>query len=63
MADSLSDFETAVAAYRELCDRNSLTFHQPVEEYSTVVHNLVYLRTAPAGFVARYSLRRRTLLI
>lgn len=63
MANELSPFDEAVAAYREQCDRNDMSFQQPVEEYSNVIHNVVYLRNQSVGYVARYDRRRRRMLV
>lgn len=62
MADSIPDFDQAVAAYKASCDRNNLTFHQPSEEYSEAIHSVIYLRTGPASYVARYDTRRHRVL-
>ncbi|NEZ59657.1 hypothetical protein DXZ20_29260 [Leptolyngbyaceae cyanobacterium CCMR0081] len=62
MADTKSTFEQAVAAYKEKCDRNSLTFHQPSEEHSNMIHDVMYLRVSPASYVARYDIRRQRVL-
>jgi hypothetical protein len=62
MSDTLSNFDLAVAAYRDSCDRNNLRFHQPSEAYSKQMENVVYLRTSPTSFVARYDIRRRRIL-
>ncbi|MFE4107622.1 hypothetical protein [Almyronema epifaneia] len=57
------DFESAVSAYRESCDRSDVLFKQPVEEYSQLIDNVIYLRTSSVGYVARYDIRRRRMLI
>jgi hypothetical protein len=63
MTNISSSFDTAVAAYRAQCDRNNLTFEQPLEEHSTVIHDVVYLRNSSTGYIARYSIKRRHMLI
>jgi len=63
MADSADNLDLAVAAYRESCDLNDLAFQTPDETLSRQVDNVIYLRTNPAGYVARYDIRRRRLLI
>ncbi|MEM7065030.1 MAG: hypothetical protein AAF572_17960 [Cyanobacteria bacterium P01_B01_bin.77] len=62
MADKIPDFDQAVAAYKDTCDRNNLTFQQPSEEYSELIHDVVYLRKSPASYVARYDTRRQRVL-
>jgi hypothetical protein len=63
VADVLSDFDLAVAAYQADCDRQGLTFQQPSEEYSKQVSNVVYLRTSNVGYLARYNVKRRRILV
>ncbi|MBE9077206.1 hypothetical protein IQ241_07845 [Romeria aff. gracilis LEGE 07310] len=63
MADSPSNYDLAVAAYRESCDRNNLTFRQPVEAFSKRIDNVIYMRTSSVGYVARYDIRRRQILV
>lgn len=63
MTNSPSNYDLAVSAYRESCDRNNLTFKQPVEEYSKRIDNVIYMRVSPVGYVARYDIRRRQILI
>ena len=62
MADNLSNFDKAVAAYKDKCDRNNLPFQQPTEEHSNTVHDLMYLRVSPSSYVARYDIRRQRVL-
>ncbi len=62
MEDTQTIFEKAVEAYRENCDRNDLTFQQPSEEYSNMIHDVMYLRVSPASYVARYDTRRQRVL-
>ncbi|NJN22862.1 MAG: hypothetical protein HC812_18925 [Leptolyngbya sp. RL_3_1] len=63
MTDVLSDFDLAVAAYQANCDLKGFTFQQPSEEHSKQVSNVVYLRTSNVGYVARYNVKRRRILI
>ncbi|NJL87210.1 MAG: hypothetical protein HC886_16510 [Leptolyngbyaceae cyanobacterium SM1_1_3] len=63
MTNEPSKFELAVVAYRESCDRDDLIFQQPVEEHSKVIDNVIYLRTGSVGYVARYDVRRRRMLV
>ncbi|MEL6139877.1 MAG: hypothetical protein AAFR42_21040 [Cyanobacteria bacterium J06628_6] len=63
MSDTPSAFDKAVAAYQDNCDRNDIPFQQPVEEYSKIIDQVVYLRARPASFVARYDIRRRRILV
>lgn len=63
MTNELSVFDIAVAAYRESCNQNGSTFNQPIEEYSNLMANIVYLRTSSTGYVARYDTRRRRILV
>lgn len=63
MTDIPSNFNIAVSAYQEQCDRNHLLFQDPVEAHSNLIDNVVYLRTSATGYVARYDIRRRRLLI
>jgi hypothetical protein len=63
MADFSGNFDLAVAAYPESCDLNDLVFQAPNETLSRQVDNVVYLRVNPAGYVARYDIRRRRLLV
>jgi hypothetical protein len=53
----------AVTAYQERCSNDSILFQQPVEEYSGQINNVVYLRTSPVGYVARFDIRRHRLLV
>ncbi|MBE9066850.1 hypothetical protein IQ260_09310 [Leptolyngbya cf. ectocarpi LEGE 11479] len=62
MAEKISDFDQAVAAYKDSCDRNNMTFQQPSEEHSELIHNVMYLRKSPASYVARYDTRRQRVL-
>lgn len=62
MSDTQSTFEQAVAAYKEKCSRNNLTFHEPSEEYSNMIHDVMYLRVSPVSYVARYDARRQRVL-
>ena len=67
MANSTSSFEDTsfeevLAAYQDYCDRNNLTAQQPSEEYSTMIHGVVYLRATPVSYVARYDTRRQRFL-
>ena len=55
-------FEEILAAYQDYCDRNNLTFQQPSEEHSTMIHGVVYLRATPVSYVARYDTRRQRCL-
>lgn len=63
MADFSDNFDLAVTAYRESCDLSDLVFQDPNEELSRQVDNVVYLRVNPSGYVARYDIRRRRLLV
>jgi hypothetical protein len=63
MADFSDTFDLAVAAYRESCSLNDIVFQAPNEGLSRQVDNVVYLRVNPAGYVARYDIRRRRLLV
>jgi hypothetical protein len=63
MADFSANFELAVDAYQESCDRNDLVFQSPDGNLSRQIDNVVYLRVNPAGYVARYDIRRRRLLV
>ena len=63
MSNAGSDFEFAVSAYRESRELSSLSFQQPIEAYSKRVDNVVYPRTSATGYVARYDIRRRRMLI
>jgi hypothetical protein len=63
LADFSDNFDLAVAAYRESCDVNDLVFQAPDETLSRQVDNVIYLRVKPAGYVARYDIRRRRLLV
>jgi hypothetical protein len=63
MNDLLSNFDTAVVAYRENCDRLGTTFQQPSEEHSLVTGSMVYLRNSPTGYVARYNMKRNRILL
>lgn len=62
MADTQSAFDSAVAAYKESCDRNDTTFTQPSEEHSELIHGVMYLRVSPSSYVARYDTRRQRVL-
>ncbi|ASC72666.1 hypothetical protein XM38_036240 [Halomicronema hongdechloris C2206] len=62
MADSMSTFDTAVLAYKDRCNRTGLVFQQPIEAMSKVVNGVVYLKIS-AGYLARYDIRRKRLLI
>jgi len=57
-----SNFDIAVTAYREHCTSNSILFQQPVEAYSGQINNVIYLRTSPIGYAARFDIRRHRLL-
>lgn len=61
MAEQISNFQTAVDAYKEHCDRAGLTFQQPSEELSDDFKGVIYLRVGP-GYIARYSLKRNQIL-
>lgn len=63
MTTPISNYDLAVSAYRESCDRNALPFDQPVEAYSKQIDNVIYLRTSNTGYVARYDIKRRRMLI
>jgi len=63
MADFSDNFDLAVAAYRESCGLSDIVFQAPNEALSRQVDNVVYLRVNPAGYVARYDIRRRRLLV
>lgn len=63
MADFSDNFDLAVTAYRESCDLKELVFQSPSETLSRQIDNVIYLRVNPAGYVARYDIRRRRLLI
>ena len=63
MVNSSSDFDTAVAAYRDYCTSQSMQFLQPIEEYSRQINNVIYLRTSAIGYVARFDIRRYRLLV
>lgn len=63
MTNSLSVFDISVAAYRESCNQNGSVFKQPIEQYSDLMANIVYLRTSSTGYVARYDRRRRRILV
>ena len=56
------DFDVAVAAYQERCSKDSIVFQEPVEAYSGQINNVIYLRTSPIGYVARFDVRRHRLL-
>jgi len=62
MSDPKASFDTAVLAYRERCDRNGLVFQQPQEALSKVVNGVVYLKIS-SGYLARYDIRRKRLLV
>lgn len=62
MADTTPNFETMAAEYKDYCDRNNLTFQQPSEEHSNMIHGVMYLRTNPVSYVARYDTRRQQFL-
>ncbi|MGD1854190.1 MAG: hypothetical protein ACFB2W_08045 [Leptolyngbyaceae cyanobacterium] len=62
MSDSQSLFESAVAAYKEKCDREDIAFQQPSKEHSELIHQVMYLRVNPASYVARYDTRRQRVL-
>ncbi len=53
----------AVAAYQERCSNDSIFFEEPVEAYSGQINNVIYLRTSPIGYVARFDIRRHRLLV
>lgn len=63
MADFSDNFDLAVAAYQESCDRDNLVFQSPDEALSRQIDNVVYLRVSPTGYVARYDIRRRRMLV
>ncbi|MDA0268209.1 MAG: hypothetical protein O2890_02135 [Cyanobacteria bacterium] len=63
MTDAPSEFDLAVSAYRTNCDLLDMTFEQPSEEHSKQVSNVIYLRTSDVGYVARYNVKRRRILI
>lgn len=63
MAEFSDNFDLAVAAYREGCDLNNLIFQDPDQDLSRQVDNVIYLRVNPSGYVARYDIRRRRLLV
>jgi len=63
MVTPLSNFDTAVSAYRDKCDRDGLDFRQPDEAFSKQINDVVYLRTSAVGYVARYDTRRRCMLV
>jgi len=63
MTDIPSNFEIALLAYQEICDRNNLPFQQPVEEYSKQINNVFYLRKSVTGYIARYDMRRQRILV
>lgn len=57
-----SDFDTAVAAYRTHCEANGAVCEDASTEHSEVINGIVYLRSKPTGFIARYSIGRGRLL-
>lgn len=57
-----SDFDTAVAAYQAHCDTAGIACEEATTEHSEIINGIVYLRSKPTGFVARYSLGRGRLL-
>lgn len=63
MTNNSSNFEIALSAYQEICDRNNLPFQQPIEEYSKQINDVLYLRTGPTGYIARYDIRRQRILV
>lgn len=63
MVINSSNFDLAVSAYRESCDRLNLDFKQPLEEHSKLIDNVIYLRTGAVGYVGRYDIRRRHMLV
>ncbi len=63
MVNTPSNFDMAVAAYQERCSNDSIVFQQPVEAYSGQSNNVIYLRTSPIGYVARFDIRRHRLLV
>lgn len=63
MTDAPSYFDLAVSAYRTNCDLHDISFQQPSEEHSKLVSNVIYLRTSDVGYVARYNIKRRRILI
>ncbi|MEO1094496.1 MAG: hypothetical protein AAFX01_06305 [Cyanobacteria bacterium J06638_28] len=58
----MTNFETAVTAYKEKCTTESLPFVEPIEEYSKEFNQVIYLQTGMTGYVARYDTRRNRLL-
>ena len=62
MSDTKAIFESAVSAYKEKCEQNNLTFQQPSEEHSNMIHQVMYLRVNAVSYVARYDTRRQRML-
>lgn len=62
MVDNTGNFEKAVDAYRESCEQKQLTFQQPSQEHSNMIHDVMYLRIRPSSYVARYDTRRQRVL-
>jgi hypothetical protein len=62
VANIPSNYDIAVAAYKERCSKDSILFQQPIEECSEQINSVVYLRTSPVGYVARFDMSRHRLL-
>ncbi|MBD0334921.1 MAG: hypothetical protein ICV62_05495 [Cyanobacteria bacterium Co-bin13] len=59
----MTDFETALAAYQAHCEVSDTPCEEAVESLSQVVNGVVYLRSRPTGYVARYDVRRNQLVV
>ncbi len=59
MSNNTSKFSEILVAYKDYCDLNSLTVEKPTEEHSNMIHGVMYLRSNPVSYVARYDTRRQ----
>jgi hypothetical protein len=59
----MSDYETALAAYQTYCENSNSQCEEAKEELSQVINGVVYLRSKPTGYVARYDLQRGQLVV